>query len=149
MTRTRRAFDRALAALPVTQHDRIWPLFLRFIGQPGMPPETAVRVSATAHPTPVTCRPAAACLPVCRLPAAAGPQAAARRLGALQGIACRPTTWVYCLQVYRRYLRLEPGHAEEYIAYLRGQERWGEMARRLADIVNDEMFRWGRFAGAS
>ena len=28
LTRTRRTFDRALAALPVTQHDRLWVLYL-------------------------------------------------------------------------------------------------------------------------
>jgi hypothetical protein len=28
LTSTRRAFDRALAALPVTQHDRVWVLYL-------------------------------------------------------------------------------------------------------------------------
>lgn len=28
VTRTRRTFDRALAALPITQHDRIWQLYL-------------------------------------------------------------------------------------------------------------------------
>jgi len=28
LTRTRRAFDRTLAALPVTQHDRVWVLYL-------------------------------------------------------------------------------------------------------------------------
>lgn len=44
ITRTRRLFDRALMSLPVTQHERIWPLYLRFIGQPGIPMETAVRV---------------------------------------------------------------------------------------------------------
>lgn len=86
ITRTRRAFDRALMALPVTQHDRIWVLYLRFIGQAGIPVETAVRV-------------------------------------------------------YRRYLKLEPTHAEEYIAYLKAAGRWGEAARRLATVVNDEGFR--------
>ncbi|KAK9367368.1 hypothetical protein V1509DRAFT_627124 [Lipomyces kononenkoae] len=30
VTETRRAFDRALRALPITQHDRIWPLYLSF-----------------------------------------------------------------------------------------------------------------------
>lgn len=35
VTRTRRAFDRALAALPITQHDRLWQLYLKFINQPG------------------------------------------------------------------------------------------------------------------
>jgi pre-mRNA-splicing factor SYF1 len=86
LTRTRRAFDRALMALPVTQHERVWPLYLRFISLPGVPEETAVRV-------------------------------------------------------YRRYLRLEPGHAEEFIAYLKGRGRWGEAARRLAAAVDDEGFR--------
>lgn len=28
VTGARRAFDRALAALPITQHDRIWALYL-------------------------------------------------------------------------------------------------------------------------
>ena len=29
VTRTRRVFDRALRALPPTQHDRIWPLYIK------------------------------------------------------------------------------------------------------------------------
>ncbi|PSC72105.1 Pre-mRNA-splicing factor SYF1 [Micractinium conductrix] len=86
ITRTRRLFDRALTSLPVTQHERIWPLYLRFIGQPGIPMETAVRV-------------------------------------------------------YRRYLKLEPTHSEEFIAYLKIKQLWGEAARRLAGVVNDEAFR--------
>ena len=45
------------------------------------------------------------------------------------------------VRVYRRYLKLEPSHAEEYIAYLKMTGRWGEAARRLADLVNDESFR--------
>lgn len=28
LTRTRRTFDKALCALPITQHDRIWVLYL-------------------------------------------------------------------------------------------------------------------------
>ena len=28
VTKTRRAFDRALCALPITQHDRIWQIYL-------------------------------------------------------------------------------------------------------------------------
>lgn len=32
ITRTRRTFDRALAALPITQHDRIWQLYLVSMG---------------------------------------------------------------------------------------------------------------------
>ncbi|XP_048587532.1 pre-mRNA-splicing factor SYF1-like [Nematostella vectensis] len=43
ITKTRRTFDRALRALPITQHYRIWPLYLKFVR---MYPvyETAVRV---------------------------------------------------------------------------------------------------------
>ncbi|PWA85494.1 RNA-processing protein, HAT helix [Artemisia annua] len=44
VTRTRRAFDRALCALPVTQHDRIWDLYLVFVSQRGVPIETSHRV---------------------------------------------------------------------------------------------------------
>jgi pre-mRNA-splicing factor SYF1 len=43
VTQTRRAFDRALHALPVTQHERVWPLYLRFVSELGVV-ETAVRV---------------------------------------------------------------------------------------------------------
>ena len=36
VTRVRRSMDRALAALPITQHDRIWALYLvRHL--PGLP----------------------------------------------------------------------------------------------------------------
>lgn len=44
VTRTRRVFDRALRALPITQHERIWPLYIDFVkGHKGIQ-ETAVRV---------------------------------------------------------------------------------------------------------
>ena len=43
ITRTRHTFDRALAALPITQHSRIWPLYLKFVrSQPIQ--ETAIAV---------------------------------------------------------------------------------------------------------
>ncbi|XP_071948543.1 pre-mRNA-splicing factor SYF1-like [Antedon mediterranea] len=41
--RTRRTFDRALRALPITQHKRIWPLYIKFIVAHPLY-ETAVRV---------------------------------------------------------------------------------------------------------
>ncbi|KAL5096600.1 hypothetical protein RYX36_000927 [Vicia faba] len=44
ITRTRRTFDRALCALPVTQHDRIWEHYLFFVSQKGIPIETSLRV---------------------------------------------------------------------------------------------------------
>lgn len=43
ITRTRHLFDRALRALPITQHSRIWPKYLAFIQKYDIP-ETAVRV---------------------------------------------------------------------------------------------------------
>jgi len=41
-TRTRRTFDRALKALPITQHSRIWELYKKFANQIGG--ETAIRI---------------------------------------------------------------------------------------------------------
>lgn len=43
ITRTRQTFDRALRALPITQHHRIWPLYLKFVRMYDLH-ETAVRV---------------------------------------------------------------------------------------------------------
>ncbi|XP_046441080.1 pre-mRNA-splicing factor syf1 homolog [Daphnia pulex] len=43
ITTTRKVFDRALRALPITQHSRIWPLYLKFVKMHPIP-ETAVRV---------------------------------------------------------------------------------------------------------
>ena len=43
VTQTRRTFDRALQALPLTQHSRIWPLYVQFIRSHNLP-ETAIRV---------------------------------------------------------------------------------------------------------
>lgn len=43
ITITRKAFDSALRALPITQHHRIWPLYLGFLKKHDIP-ETAVRV---------------------------------------------------------------------------------------------------------
>jgi hypothetical protein len=43
ITRTRQVFDRALRALPITQHHRVWPLYLKFLKIHDIP-ETAVRV---------------------------------------------------------------------------------------------------------
>ncbi|KAI3879333.1 hypothetical protein MKX03_031802 [Papaver bracteatum] len=44
VTRTRRTFDRALCALPVSQHDRIWELYVYFVRQEGIPVETSLKV---------------------------------------------------------------------------------------------------------
>lgn len=84
ITRTRRVFDRALRALPITQHHRIWPLYLEFVNMHDIP-ETALRV-------------------------------------------------------YRRYLKLCPENAEEFVEYLKRIGRLDDAAVRLADIVNKEDF---------
>ncbi|CAN1192380.1 Pre-mRNA-splicing factor SYF1 [Linum perenne] len=84
ITRTRRTADRALCALPVTQHDRIWPdLYLKFASQRGIPTETSLRV-------------------------------------------------------YRRYLKYDPGHVEDFIEFLVNSGLWQEASERLASVLNDD-----------
>ena len=58
VTKTRRTFDRALQALPLTQHNRIWPLYIQFIRSHNLP-ETAIRVyrrhlKVTVPPSPTS-----------------------------------------------------------------------------------------------
>ncbi|XP_013113149.1 pre-mRNA-splicing factor syf1 homolog [Stomoxys calcitrans] len=84
ITRTRHVFDRALRALPVTQHHRIWPLYLKFVKRYDIP-ETGVRI-------------------------------------------------------FRRYLKLAPDDAEEYIEYLLSVNRLDDAAQQLASIVDNEHF---------
>jgi pre-mRNA-splicing factor SYF1 len=84
IVKTRRVFNRALRALPITQHNRIWPLYLKFVKMHDIE-ETAVRV-------------------------------------------------------YRRYLKLFPENAEEFIEYLISIEKLEEAAERLAGIINQEDF---------
>jgi pre-mRNA-splicing factor SYF1 len=85
ITRSRRAFDRAMCSLPVTQHDRLWEPYLKFVSQPDVPIETSLRV-------------------------------------------------------YRRYLKFDPSHIEEFIEFLLSAQRWQEAAERLAEVLNDEGF---------
>ncbi|KAA8515334.1 hypothetical protein F0562_018436 [Nyssa sinensis] len=85
LTRTRRTFDRALCALPVTQHDRIWELYLVFVSQKGVPIETSLRV-------------------------------------------------------YRRYLKYDPSHIEDFIEFVVNSSLWQEAAERLAGVLNDDQF---------
>lgn len=84
ITRTRHVFDRALRALPITQHHRIWPLYIDFLKKFDIT-ETAVRV-------------------------------------------------------YRRYLKLFPEDAEDYVDYLSSVGRLDEAAQQLANIVDNENF---------
>ncbi|XP_057499533.1 uncharacterized protein LOC130783795 [Actinidia eriantha] len=85
LTRTRHTFDRALCALPVTQHDRIWEPYLVFVSQKGVPIETSLRV-------------------------------------------------------YRRYLKYDPSHIEDFIEFLVNSSLWQEAAERLAGVLNDDQF---------
>ncbi|OMO70432.1 RNA-processing protein, HAT helix [Corchorus capsularis] len=75
ITKTRRTFDRALRALPVTQHDRIWEQYLGFVNQNGIPIETQIRV-------------------------------------------------------YRRYLKYDPSHVEDFIEFLVNSTKPQEAAER-------------------
>lgn len=43
-------------------------------------------------------------------------------------------------RVYRRYLKLEAGHAEEFVEFLKTRGLWNEAALRLAAVVNDDLF---------
>ena len=45
--------------------------------------------------------------------------------------------FLFLLQVYRRYLKLEPTHSEEFIAYLKIKQLWGEAARVGAHLLDD------------
>uniref|UniRef100_A0A2N9H6D5 Pre-mRNA-splicing factor SYF1 n=1 Tax=Fagus sylvatica TaxID=28930 RepID=A0A2N9H6D5_FAGSY len=85
VTRTRHTFDRALCALPVTQHDRVWEPYLVFVSQKGVPIETSLRV-------------------------------------------------------YRRYLKYDPTHIEEFIEFLLNSSLWQEASERLASVLNDDEF---------
>ncbi|KAK3838396.1 MAG: pre-mRNA-splicing factor syf1 [Linnemannia elongata] len=83
ITKTRRVFDKALRALPITQHIRIWHLYLAWAKKVGG--ETA-------------------------------------------------------LKVYKRYLKLEPNHGEDYVDLLVSMERYDEAASRLCKMINNEQF---------
>ena len=85
LTRTRRTFDRALCSLAVTQHDRIWEIYLKFVSQDGVPVETSLRV-------------------------------------------------------YRRFLKFDPTHVEDFIEFLQSSKLWQEAVERLAQLLNDENF---------
>jgi pre-mRNA-splicing factor SYF1 len=85
VTLSRTTFDRALASLPITQHELIWPLYIDFVKMPHVPPETTKRV-------------------------------------------------------FRRYLKIEPDQAEQYIEFLIQLEQPGEAAILLSRLINDDHF---------
>lgn len=44
VTQTRRVLDRALRSLALTQHERIWKVYLQFVAAPFVPVQTGIRV---------------------------------------------------------------------------------------------------------
>lgn len=44
------------------------------------------------------------------------------------------------LRVYRRYLKYDPSHIEDFIEFLVNSELWQEAAERLAGVLNDDHF---------
>ncbi|KAL5290155.1 XAB2 family protein [Megaselia abdita] len=84
ITKTRLLFNKALRALPVTQHKRIWFLYIKFINKYNIP-ETGIRV-------------------------------------------------------YRRYLKLVPDDAEDFVEYLRSVKKLNNAAVELSKIVDNEKF---------
>lgn len=89
ITSTRRTFDRALQALPVTQHEKIWPLYIQVRGAaPVLEVEIAGRIvpPVRSHVPPQFCKDA----------------------GVTQT----------CIRVFRRFLMFSPAGREEYADYL-------------------------------
>ncbi|KAF2305117.1 hypothetical protein GH714_001887 [Hevea brasiliensis] len=44
------------------------------------------------------------------------------------------------LRVYRRYLKYDPSHIEDFIEFLVNSRLWQEAAERLASVLNDDQF---------
>ena len=110
VTRARRTFDRALQALPITQHDRVWVLYLV---RPWLNSAAGFWCSLYwCHMSANTCCPLGSSHEhhheemLCQ----------AQKFVMRSGIPVETAT-----RVYRRYLKLEPTHVEEYIAYLKKQ----------------------------
>ena len=111
ITRSRRTFDRALRGLPVTQHPRIWPLYLRFVRNLPLP-ETAIRVYRRYL----------------------------KVFYFKQFLQCYLYCEITVHKNIHGFNQLSPENAEEYIEYLLSVGRLDEAALRLAAVVNDETF---------
>lgn len=111
ITRTRRAFDRALRALPVTQHHRVWPLYLKFVGKYDLP-EMALRVHRR-HMQVFSSR---------------------------HRDDDDDSLYVMADPHTDRLVQLQPELAEDFIAYLIKTDHLDEAAVRLAGLINDEAF---------
>lgn len=116
----RRTFDRALAALPITQHERVWVLYLVRARVAQMQQQHAVfccwlLTSTLGQQHLWRCRRHHASI-THRVPPAFPSLPCVQRFLGQPGIPVE--TAVRC---YRRYLQLCPGHTEEFVAYLKQQ----------------------------
>jgi len=50
ITAVRHKFDEALRTLPITQHDRIWKIYIKWARLPYVPAETTIKVGASLPP---------------------------------------------------------------------------------------------------
>ena len=110
VTRARRAFDRAICALPITQHDRIWQLYL-------VSPASTRMTAVHAQDAPRLGSTLQLAGPgLCEKDSLLRQPVMVQKFLMQAGIPTETAA-----RVYRRYLKLEPTHAEEYIAYLRSK----------------------------
>lgn len=73
VTTARRTFDRALAALPITQHDRVWVLYLvsgpsprsDLLGTGGAQPDSCAALAASVCRAAAASSRHAACIIIC------------------------------------------------------------------------------------
>jgi len=129
VTRSRHTFDRALRALPITQHRRIWPIYLKFVRKYHIP-ETAVRVYRRYLKVGVDilyylCT--EFCLWIFLLSVAFNKIAS----------SCLVEDSLICtFQILLISYQLQPENTEDYIDYLKSVGWLDEAATRLAFIVN-------------
>ena len=112
ITKTRIVFDRALRALPITQHNRIWPLYLKFVTEHDIP-ETAVRIYRRYL------------------------KVHTMNYFIILRSSLYPIIIIIIIIVR---MQLCPEDTEDYIEYLKGIERLDEAALKLAEVVNNLKF---------
>jgi hypothetical protein len=166
VTKVRRACDRALASLAVTQHERIWTIYLvRPRTQTSRPFRMSFHGGASSLPQQAPGKPtpfsqqkltktrrrledALRCIALLALHSP-GRSCKVYKKNDFVFSSLPPTHTLFssrvqgfirqvgipvdtARRVYRRYLKFEPGHAEEYIEFLRVRGHWDEAGLALA-----------------